>query len=244
MDMMADFHGPDYEFCQLFCGPSDVGHSACSRERTYVVGSHQERTSMLHDPWEVQENMRKEIMKRAFTYPSDYLIATETEVQLEAQEKARSRGIQYIPGETNLYYLLTPREKAALAEYELEYWVRHQSNMMWDEDMFVFLGDNPSYSLTWSFYGKLPTYRMNSRSSILWNAKHKRWLTGKERLCSLGWPVIQSVADSMDCPMIPALDVKRSSDLAGNGMHMLNTGAIQCIALACFGSSSSLAMLD
>ena len=239
MEMMSDCHEPDYEMYQLFCDPSHTGHSACSRSRTYVIGCHQERSVLLHDPWELQDLISRKVVKHACTYPSDYLVSTQMEVELEAQEKARVRGVPYQPGMADVSYLLTKREKKALADYELEYWRRTGCSAVTDEDMFVFLGDDPTYSLTWSFNGRLPTYRMNSRSALLWSCKCKRWLTGKERLCSLGWPVLQPVASAMSCPMIPALDVKRASDLAGNSMHMLNTGVMQLLALCCVGPSES-----
>ena len=40
MEMMADCHGPDFEFFQTFCNPANVGHAACARHRAYVVGTH------------------------------------------------------------------------------------------------------------------------------------------------------------------------------------------------------------
>eukprot|EP00438_Fugacium_kawagutii_P023382 Skav217039 [mRNA] locus=scaffold3292:28403:29146:+ [translate_table: standard] len=234
---MADCHGPDYEFFQLFCEPSDVGHAACARHRTYVIGAHQELTQVLHDPWELQEVIKRQVAKHAFTHPSDYLIATTTEVQLEAEEKARARGVLFQPGQTDLSYILNEREQNALTDYETAYFQRFGFTAANDEDLFVFLGDDPAYSLTWSIYGRLPTYRMNSRHSILWSCKHKRWVTGKERLASLGWPVHPNLASAMECPQTPALDVKRSADLAGNSMHLLNCGVVQAIALSAFGPS-------
>ena len=241
MGMMEDCHSPDYEFFQLFCDPKDVGHTACARRRTYVLGQHTDRASMLHDPWELQDEMRDEVMNvlGAHTYPADYLVASKTEVELEAIEKARVRRVTYRPGESDLRYLLTSRERVALDEYILKYFERTGRAAESDEDLFVFLGDNPSYSLTWSLNGKLPTYRMNSRSGLLWNCKHKRWLTGKERLCSLGWPVLPNMSERMECPQVGSLDVKRATDLAGNSMHMFNCGVVQAIALAAFGPSAT-----
>ena len=69
-------------------------------------------------------------------------------------------------------------------------------------------------------------------------------MTGKERLLSLGWPVIPEVAEVMQCPPIPAIDVKRAGDIAGNSMHVFNTGAMQMIALSAFGPAGSIAGMD
>ena len=234
MEMMEDAHGPDYEFYQLFTSPADVGHFACSRSRTYVIGAHRERTTLLHDPWQLHDAIKDHISNKVATRPSDYLVATAVEVELEAMEKARVRRVTYRPGAKDLSYLLTTRERDALFEYEQKYLERFGVAASTNEDLFVFLGDNPSWSLTWSANGKLPTYRMNPSSGIYWNCKYTRWLTAKERLVSLGWPVIPEVAEEMQVPMIGAMDAKRASDLAGNSMHFLCTGVQQLIALACF----------
>ena len=149
MGMVEDCHGPMYEWDQLFCEPGDCGHTACSRSRTYVVGAHQERTVKLHCPWEIQEVM-KNAVKGSFTFPSDYLTATMTEVELEAQEKARTRNIPFIPGQSDYSHLLTSRELIALNQYNEEYFKRTHCEAAHNEDLFMFLGDNPGYSLTWS----------------------------------------------------------------------------------------------
>ena len=240
MDMVQDCHGPVYEWHQLFCEPGDCGHSACSRSRTYAIGAHQERTTKLHCPWEIQEVMKHSV-RGSFTFPSDYLTATTMEVELEAQEKARTRKIPYIPGKCDYSYLLTTRESAALNEYKNAYYKRTHCDAAKNEDLFMFLGDDPKYSLTWSFHGRLPTYRMNFRSGLLWNARYSRWLTSKERLLTLGWPVISEVAEEMQCPPIPAIDVKRAGDIAGNSMHVFNTGSMQMIALSAFGPAGTTA---
>ena len=140
---------------------------------------------------------------------------------------ARRRQIQWKPQETNLGYLLNAREKAVVEQQEKIYFERYGKSMVTDEDMVCFLGDNPKYSLQWSLHGRLPTYRRNT--GLHWIPSRQRWLTGKERLVSLGWPVTP-----MQVPVVPALDVQRAADLAGNSMHFLNTGVQQLIALACF----------
>ena len=235
MDMMADCHGPDYEFFQTFCTPADVGHAACARHRTYVVGAHVSRTRMLHDIWNLQESIRDEVQAMVQTQPKDYLLATDAEVTLEAQEVARRRRIPFREGESNLEYLLTARERQALRIYEAEYSKRYQHPAIADENLFCFLGDNPSWSLSWSVNGAIPTFRMNSRSGLYWTPRYRRWLTARERLTCLGWPVVPEVAASMATPIVPAMDVKRAADLAGNSMHFTNTGVQQLLALVSFG---------
>ena len=233
MDMIMDLHGPDYEFYQTFCEPADVGFSATARRRTYVIGAHNEKTTVLKDPLELCELISTTIRKTAYTLPHDYLVATATEVQLEAQELALRRRRPYAPGCCDLRYLLTDRERQALRDYCNYYWQKYGQNPHEQDSLFVHLGDNPDFSLNWSARGRLPTFRMNG--GLLWSVKYNRWLTAKERLVSMGWPVVNEVAEGMAAPLIPATDVKRASDLLGNSMHFLNTGVQQMVALSCFG---------
>ena len=232
MEMMADLHGPDYELTQTFCEPADVGFAGSSRPRTYVIGAHSQKTTMLKDPLELQE-MLKSSLKRVKTKPEDYLVSTRTEVQLEALSLARRRKIQYLPHTDDLSYLLLPREQDAVRGYSAEFTRRFGLDPAQQDGLFYYLGDNPGYALSWSAHGRLPTFRMSK--GLLWSPKLRRWLTAKERLTSLAWPVTPSLSTGMAVPEIPAMDIQRASDLAGNGMHFLNSAVQQLIALSCFG---------
>ena len=235
MGMMADAHGPDFEFFQTYCSPADVGHAACARHRTYVVGMHTERSRNLHDVWDLQDAISETARLHVATKPSDYLISTTAEVLLEAQEVARRRSVPFQEGLQSLNYLLTSRERRALSEYEAAYLRRCGKPAQEDANLLVFLGDDPSYSLSWSLNGTIPTFRMNSRTGFYWSPRYRRWLTARERLACLGWPVTPEVASTMTVPQVPAMDIKRAGDLAGNSMHFTQTGVQQLIALACFG---------
>ena len=237
MDMMEELH-PQYELVRTLCEPADVGHFGCSRQRTYVIGAHEDLTTPLEDPLRLHDKICRHIRKRVQTTPADYFLASDTEILLEAQEKARTRKVAWKSGETDLRYLLNAREQKALAQYESEYRRRTGKSMEQSPSMVCFLGDNPSWSLTWSFHGQLPTYRKNS--GLYWIPALRRWLTAKERLLSLGWPVVPQVASAMCSPLVPALDVKRASDLAGNSMHFLNTGMQQLVALASYSPAEQL----
>ena len=52
-------------------------------------------------------------------------------------------------------------------------------------DLCYFLGDNPSYSKTWSAAsGRIPTFRRNAASGKFWFPHVKRWLTNSEKSLS------------------------------------------------------------
>ena len=60
-------------------------------------------------------------------------------------------------------------------------------------------------------------------------------MLAREKLATLGWPVVSGMAKAMNCPVTPSQDVLRASDLAGNAMNFTTVGVAQLIALSCFG---------
>lgn len=129
-------------------------------------------------------------------------------------------------------YLLTNRERHAetvlRAIYKKRYRVRAESN----PNLFLYLGDNPDRR-TWSACsGRLPTLRM--AGGLVWNVTQKRWLTGREKLASLGFPVTPETSSAMGVPPLPVKDVKRAGAIAGNAMCFATVGVVQLIALACY----------
>ena len=201
-----------------------------------MVGRHRQLSCCSHDPLEVADNMRAAVIAFIQTRPSDYLIASEDEVLLDAQECARKRGVEFLEGCTDLWYLLLEREQKAVLTLDEQYWVRFNADPCEDADLCYFLGDSPEYSRTWSAVsGKIPTFRMNSRSGKYWFPMFRRWLTAKERLALMGFPVIPEMACALKVGVFPSLDVHRASDVCGNAMHFSSTALMQLVALSCFG---------
>ena len=174
------------------------------------------------------------------TRPSDYCLGDILEVHLDAMQVANRRQLDWSPpppgSEINLHSLLLPREQKALQVYEHEYMKRFGVPAATDKDLVVFLGNNPSVSLTWSAISKsVPTQTTSARSGKFWVPALRRWLVGRERLAAMGWPVTEACAAAMGCPIIPTRDVMRSSLLAGNAMHFNTVAVAQLLALSCFG---------
>lgn len=67
MGMVRDTH-PDHDFYQLFSEPCDFGFGGVARLRTWTIGAHRERTTALHDPFELIEifQMHVSIIKPPF----------------------------------------------------------------------------------------------------------------------------------------------------------------------------------
>ncbi|CAJ1375573.1 unnamed protein product [Effrenium voratum] len=150
MGVLESLMEPEYQLYRLQVDCEDVGHAGIARTRTYVIMRHVQTTDCLYDPMDLYEQVREYIMPRARTQPRDYMIATSEEIALEAMSVARSRKLVYRPGLEDLTYLLNEREQGVLDYACAEYRRRFNTDPYMDPNLAVFLGDNPSYALTWS----------------------------------------------------------------------------------------------
>ena len=83
-----------------------------------------------------------------------------------------------------------------------------------DKHVVIFLGDNPKKRLCWSpVKGRIPTLRRNTGK--LFQPHRHRWMVGRERLATLGFPVCPEIALSMCTPMLPVRDPQSAAQVAG-----------------------------
>ncbi len=233
--MVAETH-PSYDLYQLFFANSDTGHAGTARDRTYVICSHQDKTSCKYDPQIMKDIISSRMKRKVQTVVSDYFMASTVEVCQEAQQLAVKRGIVYRPDSKDLRYLLTPREKTALSSYENAYLEEFGQPAASDPDLVVFLGDNGTSWKTWSAKSRqVPTFRRNAKSGLFWICHLQRFMVSREKLAVMAWPVTSHMSRSMCCNVIPAQDVLRASDLSGNAMHFTTVAIAQLLALGCFG---------
>lgn len=102
-----------------------------------------------------------------------------------------------------------------------------------DDDLFVFLGDTPSKRLRWSAKSRrLPTFRRNGGK--MFHIKSQSWMTSRDKLASLGYPVSESVARAMGVPVIPVRDRIRAASVAGNSFHFATASCVQIVAMCCY----------
>ena len=73
----------------------------------------------------------------------------------------------------------------------------------------------------------------------MWNVAEQRWLTGRDKFASLGFPVTGECALAMGVPELPVRDVKRASAIPGNCMHFASVGVLQLVAMACYKEKSA-----
>ena len=130
--------------------------------------------------------------------------------------------------------LLLPREKKAVNQLIQVYRKKFPGKDPYsDDDLFFYLGDSPSNRVTWSAVSRrLPTFRVGTGKH--WCCSRHRWLTGREKLGTLGFPISNEVAQSMGVPPLPVRCTKRAEHVAGNAMHFSNVAVMQLIALSCF----------
>ena len=124
------------------------------------------------------------------------------------------------------------REKAAIAFTSQLYKRRRSRDAAADPNLFLNLSDNPGRRLSWSgSWGCLPTFRTNS--TRFYNFTREQWMTPRDRLCALGFPVTPNTALAMGVPMLPVawLDSLQSALL-------LFLFVLICLLIAPAGSQS------
>ena len=126
--------------------------------------------------------------------------------------------------------LLNERETQALSVACGMYKNRFGTDAKEDPNLFIHLGDTPPKFLCWSAVsGKIPTFRCSS--GFLYHPASDVWLTPREKLAALGFPVTTDVATSMGVPMIPVADSGRASSVAGNSFHFCSAAVVALVAL-------------
>lgn len=231
---------PKHHFYQLFSSPGDFGFTATSRRRTWVIGAHLDKTVCLLDPFAMLESIREYINNIVRLQIPDYLVASDMEIRCEAENLARRRCVTSFNGSlSNLTALLTCREIGVKNELDFRFEVQFQRQPADVASLIYFLGDSAKFCSWSAISGQVPCYRVNARSGLYWIPSQRRWLTSKERLVSMGWPVTPEQAGHLKVPCLGATDVARASDLCGNAMHFQSAGILQLVALASFGPMSS-----
>ena len=232
VDFLRTLMAKDYQLYCLEVHSEDCGHAGVGRARRYVILRHLATTEALHCPHELYAKIANYISSRIHTRPSDYMLASNEEILLEAQDVAQQRNIVFEPYSTDLHYLLNQRERSVLEAACAMYQERTGRSAESDPNFCVFLGDNPGWSLTTSITSlRIPTFRLNAGKTFF--PFHRRWMVSSERLATFGFPVRKEVARSMGLPAVAIRDLRRASLLAGNCMLLPAVAIVQLVALCC-----------
>ncbi|CAE7232731.1 unnamed protein product [Symbiodinium sp. CCMP2592] len=225
MQMIMLLYGRYYDIQQLWVSPSDQGHSAVARDRTYLILARRGLVEQVHDPRLVYQQVSDSIRARVSTRPRDYFVATRRQVLQEGQRAAMVRKTVFRKAQ-RLDYLLNERERSALRMVQHRYREVFRTKAALDPDLVVHLGDNPQNRLTWSAHsGRIPTLRKGSGK--MYNPFLKRWMVPVEKLSALGFPVTKDTAIAMGVPMLPVADYLRAAAVAGNSFHFSSAAVVQ-----------------
>ncbi|CAE7660258.1 unnamed protein product, partial [Symbiodinium necroappetens] len=235
MSMLETLFGSGYQMEQLFVDPADLGHTAVARHRTYIYIWPKHLTEYLHDVHELYAKISQKIGKVVRTRASDYMVTGVFPRMLQELELCYRRSIGYRKDSNgSMRYLLTPREEETLRSLDTSYIERFGRHPASDADLFYCLGDNASFSKTWSAVsGKLPTFRRSG--GVMLQRSTETVMSGCDKLAALGWPVTPEQALNMGCSQMPCRDPRRADQVAGNAMHLSNAALILLLGLACFG---------
>ena len=156
------------------------------------------------------------------------MIAPWSEVEAETAQLCAKRGVMFQHGVKDLRYVLSPMERYYNYHYELKWFARSGGVARNEPNLIFGLNDNPLKRVAWSANGKLPTLRTNSdRMFSPWKG---RFLTLRERIAAMGFPVYPSLAHASQGQLVQGRHV--STHLAGNAMHLPNVTTILATCLA------------
>ena len=109
------------------------------------------------------------------------------------------RPMSHSKDQKDLTYLLTSREKQAVVLLSDHYMTKYGQDPTDAADLCFYLGDNPTYAVTWSAESmKVPCFR--NSNGLYWIPSKKRWVTLREKLACLGLPRGPSVQSSYGGP--------------------------------------------
>jgi hypothetical protein len=133
----------------------------------------------------------------------------------------------------NFHYLLSYREQAAVRAVKKIHFAKYKSHAEDNVNCFVYLADNQTKRVSWSgSTGRLPTFRTGSGK--VYHMHSNTWLTSRSKLASLGFPVTESTAAAMGCPIIPVTDIEKADRVAGNAFNFATAAVVQLVLLSCF----------
>ncbi|CAE7767922.1 unnamed protein product [Symbiodinium necroappetens] len=139
VEILGGLLGDLYNIYPLQVKTDDVGHCGVSRNRLYIILVSKE-CQQITDPVQLYNSVAERNRSMFSTEPKDYLLAPEFEVQCEAFETARVRGMTFRSNESSLSYLLNPRERDAVQTLDDMYRSRFREDPRSNSNLVYFLG--------------------------------------------------------------------------------------------------------
>jgi len=193
---MAAF-GDRWHIWVLKVSPDDVGYGMLSRPRQFIICSHRAKTSVTHNIPETFEVVRRALRRGAGdTSPSDCIMASKDEIQMEAKIMCDHIGREYVKDYPFVEYALGRFKQEYVAGFNSKWEERHGTraeNVPW---LCYQLGDDPDNRLVWSEYGKVPTLR---------KGKHLIYFPSVHR-----WPRQRQWLQSTTCISLATFSIHRA----------------------------------
>lgn len=241
VDVLRGLFGADYDLRDFVLSPAMVGFALVERQRRYVLAIDKSKAEYVCDP-AVLLNYITSNLKLISTEPRHAVLAPWEEVLHEARDLCRIRKIEWpaqldatassAAATVDWSFVLTPRERESLQGFTCEYVRRFGMLPFADPNAFFYLGDNASYSLTWSCVsGRLPTLRTGR--GLCWCPHIHRWLTVNEHLATMGFPTYPDLARSMGVSVLQFDDLSQARRFLGNAMHAGVAGVTLVVLLSC-----------
>ena len=232
--MIKKLYGKWYSLRILHCKLDDSGHTGATRNRIYLILFWKETVVEEYSVVDMYAEVTAYIKQYVSTQPKDYLIADRIDVLLEAELTAlrRKKKLKPLTDEPDLTYLLNFREKEQIRRAKKCFLKKTGRQAESNKNLMLFLGDNfTERRKTWSLVSqRIPTLRMNTGK--IWVFHKKRWLCGREKLASLGFPVTPGLAEAMGVPVLPVTDAQRASSLSGSCMALTTVAIVELVALS------------
>lgn len=106
------------------------------------------------------------------------------------------------------------------------------------DDLCFYLGDNPTFAVTWSADSmKEPCFR--NPNGLYWIPSKKRWVTIREKLDCLALPVDPVYSQAIGVPLLPCRDSHRAASLISNSMHLIFVALVTLVGLVSFGEKNA-----
>ena len=110
-------------------------------------------------------------------------------------------GALYMPGRASLLSCIPPIKQGYVAQFDAAFLAREGSHPSHHSALCYNLSDDPKNRLCWSAASdKIPTYRKGK--AYMWFPAAGRWMTRKEAMATMGWPVYGPIAELYGCDVV------------------------------------------
>jgi len=218
-----------YFIDEVYLDASEIGYEFLSRERQFLIFRHKTKTSSITD----LSAMVAYVKARMYVSgdPSDVLVASNDELHEELWHHCNEKKVAFDPTQRSWEYALIASHHRYLKQYENDYKLRFQRDPKTVPALVFNLGDNPENRYSWSaISNRLPTYRTGN--TLYYFPHAGRWLTNREKLASMGFPIYDFVAAKYMVPRLMIEDRNEVGWMLGNAMHLASITTIVVCALA------------